>query len=78
MSEYDELLDDLDVWAMVQPRAAKAIRALIEERDTLAAEVEEQARLLAMGGEREAKLMRERDEALRLIRYSLATLAGGE
>lgn len=33
MSEHDELLDDLDAWGMVQPRAANAIRTLLRERD---------------------------------------------
>ena len=37
---HEELLDDLDAWGMVQPRAAKAIRALLAERDALQAEVE--------------------------------------
>ena len=36
---HEELLDDLDAWCMVQPRAAKAIRALLAERDELKAEL---------------------------------------
>lgn len=38
MSDYAQLLDDLDAWAIVQPDAADAIRTLLRERDEARAE----------------------------------------
>lgn len=52
------------------------VKRLTEERDSAQQESLEQSRLLGMGGERELKLMAERDEALRTC-YSLYALGLG-
>lgn len=81
MTDYAELRAVVDAVkpgdgdAMLAYRLASGptvIRALLAERDALAAEAQEQARLLGGGAERELRLVAERDALRTALSYYLS------
>lgn len=69
--------DGTDLFANARMIAAanpETIRALLAERDALAAEIQEQARLLGGGAERELRLLAERDA----LRNALEAIVDGD
>jgi len=73
--ELEELLGVKDTEHEEQfAKGVAALRDLVKERDEAQKESEEQARLLGMGGEREARLITERDHYKQAIEHISTTI----